>query len=80
MHMKNEYGDRLYGEYGFKDAFNLTYPEQSGWFDKDYLGIDQGPILIQAENYRTELIWSIMKENPYIVEGLKKAGFTGGWL
>jgi hypothetical protein len=73
----------LVGEYGFKDAFNLTFKDEknpSGWFDIDYLGIDQGPILLQIENYETQLIWNIMKKNPYIIEGLKRAGFEGGWL
>ncbi len=82
--MKNTFGDSLYQEYGFKDAFNMTYThpgsEQKGWFNKDYLGIDQGPILIQLENYQTELIWDLMKKNKYIVSGLKRAGFKGGWL
>jgi len=61
---------------------SYTHPgsEQKGWFNKDYLGIDQGPILIQLENYQTELIWDLMKKNKYIVSGLKRAGFKGGWL
>jgi len=81
--MKNTYGENIYGEYGFKDAFNPTFispKTPNGWFDHDYLGIDQGPILIQLENYQTELIWNLMKKNKYIVTGLKKAGFKGGWL
>jgi hypothetical protein len=82
--MKNTFGDNLYQEYGFKDSFNMTFTpsgkKQKGWFDPDYLGIDQGPILIQLENYQTDLIWKIMKQNKYIINGLKKAGFTGGWL
>jgi hypothetical protein len=82
--MYNKYGSKLYQEFGFKDAFNPSYTfgpgNENGWFDVDYLGIDQGPILIMIENYRTGLIWNLMKRNPYIVEGLKKAGFTGGWL
>lgn len=81
--MKNTYGENVYGEYGFKDAFNPTFispKTPNGWFDQDYLGIDQGPILIQLENYQTELIWDLMKKNKYIVTGLKKAGFKGGWL
>lgn len=81
--MHRLYGEKLYDEYGFKDAFNLTIEYEDGtkgWYDKDYLGIDQGPILIQLENYRSELVWNIMKKNKYVVEGLKKAGFTGGWL
>ena len=82
--MYNQYGDRLYQEYGFKDAFNATYtfgPKNvHGWFDPDYLGIDQGPILIQLENYQTGIIWDVMKRNPYIIKGLEKAGFSGGWM
>ncbi len=81
--MYTKYGDRIYDRYGFKDAFNWTVPNKDGtigWVDVDYLGIDQGPIVIQLENYRSELIWSLMKKSPYIQSGLKKAGFTGGWL
>lgn len=83
-YMWNQHYDKLVGDYGFKDAFNLSYTfsdgNEQGWFDYDYLGIDQGPILIQIENHRTGLIWETMKKNPYILEGLRKAGFSGGWL
>lgn len=92
--MKTNYGARLYGKYGFLDAFNPTYRYPStpanastakgksspGWFDKDYLGIDQGPILLMAENARTNFVWNLMKQNPHIRRGLTRAGFTGGWL
>jgi hypothetical protein len=83
VNMKRTHGARLYDKYGFKDAFNMSIVYNDGtigWFDKDYLGIDQGPILIQLENHRNEIVWNIMKKSPYIREGLKKAGFTGGWL
>lgn len=73
----------LVGEYGFKDAFNLTFKNEKhpdGWFDIDYLGIDQGPILLMLQNHETELIWNVMKKNPYIIAGLRRAGFKGGWL
>jgi hypothetical protein len=76
--MKYRYGKKIYGPYGFKDAYNLTYPGQ--WFDKDYLGIDSGPILLMTENYRTNLIWNLMMRNPIIRRGLLRAGFRGGWL
>ncbi|MDQ3015325.1 MAG: Tat pathway signal protein [Bacteroidota bacterium] len=82
-YMWNTYYQDLVGEYGFKDAFNLTYVTKEtprGWFDEDYLGIDQGPILLMIENHQTQLLWNIMKKNPYILQGLKKAGFSGGWL
>jgi len=89
--MKSRYGDRLYGKYGFLDAFNPTLrtsrgvtsgkvdPER-GWFDTDYLGIDEGPIVAMIENHRSGLVWTTMRKNPHIVRGLQRAGFTGGWL
>jgi hypothetical protein len=80
---ENHY-ENLIGEYGFKDAFNLSYTfgakNKNGWFDKDYLGIDQGPILLQIENHQNEFVWNLIKQNIYILEGLDKAGFSGGWL
>lgn len=82
-YMWETYENNLVGEYGFKDAFNLTYITKEtphGWFDVDYLGIDQGPILLMIENHRTGILWDVMKKNPYIIDGLKKAGFEGGWL
>ena len=87
--MKTKYGAKLYGEYGFRDAFNPTYRYPSrfangstanGWFDIDYLGIDEGPILLMTENARTNFVWNLMKRNPHIRKGLERAGFTGGWL
>ena len=83
QHMKRHFGTKVYDRYGFKDAFNLSIVYENGttgWFDKDYLGIDQGPIVLQLENYRSELLWKVMKKSPYVRAGLKKAGFTGGWL
>jgi hypothetical protein len=83
-YMWKEYGEKLVGDYGFKDAFNLTYRwetgNEEGWYDTDYIGIDQGPILIQIENYQNGFVWELMKKNPYIVDGLSRAGFKGGWL
>lgn len=80
--MKKNYGDLVYRRYGFIDAFNPTCVKFSprGWFDDDYLGIDQGPIVIGIENLRSEFIWTIMKKNQYIRRGLQRAGFRGGWL
>jgi hypothetical protein len=88
--MRHAYGDHLFTTYGFLDAFNPTFTSgapqagrvdpQLGWFDVDYLGIDQGPILVMAENYRTGLVWSLLRANPHVVRGLCRAGFTGGWL
>ena len=80
--MRRIYGNKLFSTYGFLDAFNPTFTPAGplGWFDVDYLGIDQGPILEMIENYRTGLVWRVMRGNAHIVRGLKRAGFTGGWL
>jgi hypothetical protein len=51
-----------------------------GWVDNVYLGIDQGPIVLMIENWRSDFVWNVMKKNPYIRKGLERAGFEGGWL
>ncbi|MEZ4678588.1 MAG: glucoamylase family protein [Caldilineaceae bacterium] len=74
--------------YGFKCSFNPTYPafledgqrSELGWVSPWHLGINQGPIVIMAENYRSGLIWQLMRSCPYLVTGLQRAGFSGGWL
>ena len=70
--------------YGFKPSFNQTYavPDSpTGWWVTPYhFGIDQGPVALMIENYRTGLIWNITRRSPYITAGLRRAGFTGGWL
>jgi hypothetical protein len=90
--MRDRYGDALFSKYGFLDSFNPSFTFQDvrlthgrivdglGWVDTDYLGIDQGPILLMIENYRSELVWRLMKRNPYVQRGLQRAGFSGGWL
>ncbi|MDE2315005.1 MAG: Tat pathway signal protein, partial [Xanthomonadaceae bacterium] len=87
--MKQRYGRYIYSRYGFVDAFNLSFhgaPEYGhtypgfGWADNQQLGIDQGPILLMIENWRSGLVWNVMKKNPYIRRGLQRAGFAGGWL
>ena len=67
----------IYGNTGFKDAFNPTFDltKPSGWADPDTIGIDQGPILLMLENYRSGFIWDIMKKDPYFKTALNKAGF-----
>ena len=64
-------GDRLWGEYGFYDAFNVT--EQ--WFANSYLAIDQGPIIAMIENHRTGLLWNLFMSAPEVKAGLRKLGF-----
>ncbi|MEO8190225.1 MAG: glucoamylase family protein [Acidobacteriota bacterium] len=84
-------GESLFSRYGFLDAFNPTFRLEipvhhgrvvpgAGWFDTDYLGIDQGPILAMVENARTGLVWKTLQRNRYFAAGLRRAGFTGGWL
>ncbi|MFT8717809.1 glucoamylase family protein [Acetobacter sp.] len=78
---RGRYGDRIYGKYGFVDAFNPTFDNgKTFWVDSEYLGIDQGPILLMIENWRSGFVWNVMKRNPYIRMGLVRAGFHGGWL
>lgn len=70
--------------YGFKPSFNQTFKVKdspTGWWVTPYhFGVDQGPIILMIENYRTGLIWNIMRRSPYIVNGLRRANFKGGWL
>jgi hypothetical protein len=91
MAMRERYGDHVYRRYGFVDAFNPTLDDTTrvpygkivpgvGWFDDDYLGIDQGPILAMIENWRSGLVWRVMRKNAHLRRGLLAAGFRGGWL
>lgn len=89
--MKQRYGKYIYDDYGFVDAFNLSFHTPTtlrtgklvpglGWVDSLQLGIDQGPIVLMIENWRNGFVWNVMKKNPYIRKGLERAGFEGGWL
>jgi len=89
--MTTTWGPLIYTKYGFLDAFNPSFKYSipvrhghvdpaMGWVDHDYLGIDQGPIVIMIENHRSGLVWNALRKNPHIVRGLRNAGFTGGWL
>lgn len=64
-------GEKLFGEYGFYDAFNI----QDGWYASSYLAIDQGPIVIMIENYRTGLLWNMFMKNDDVKSGLLRLGF-----
>ena len=72
------------GIYGFKPSFNQSFaaPESpTGWWVSPYhFGVDQGPVVLMIENYRTGLLWNIMRRCPVVVTGLLRAGFSGGWL
>ncbi|GAB2767062.1 glucoamylase family protein [Rhabdobacter roseus] len=67
----NDLGDKLWTEYGFVDAFN----ESQNWYAQSHLAIDQGPIIVMIENYRTGLLWKLFMEVPEIQAGLKKLNF-----
>ena len=71
--MYNSYRSNLWTANGFRDAFNLRSPV---WFDTDELGIDQGPIVIMIENYRTQRVWQLFMQNPAIQQGMELAGFV----
>jgi len=72
------------GPYGFEATFNPTFPTGSkdpcGWVSPYNFGLNDGPILLMIENYRTGFVWNLMRSCPYLVRGLKRAGFRGGWL
>jgi len=91
LELHRRFGPHIYSKYGFLDAFNRTFTfdvplrhgrnvPDFGWVAGDYLGIDQGPILTMIENYRSALVWRVMRKNLYLRRGLEQAGFSGGWL
>ena len=69
-------GDKLWGEYGFKDAFSL----QDIWFADSYLAIDEGPIIVMIENYRTGLLWNLFTSCPEIKTGMTALSFSAPYL
>ncbi|WP_210212301.1 glucoamylase family protein [Mesorhizobium sp. M4B.F.Ca.ET.049.02.1.2] len=74
-----------FNRYGFKAAFNPTHPGEPGnpygwWVSPWHFGINQGPIVLMIENYLSDQVWRLMRGCQYIVTGLRRAGFTGGWL
>ena len=70
--------------YGFEATFNPTFPSDSGrpcgWVSPRNFGINDGPAVLMIENYRTGMLWNLMRRCSYLVRGLKRAGFHGGWL
>lgn len=65
-------GDKLWGDYGFYDAFNLN----TGWWANSYLAIDQGPQIIMIENYRSGLCWNLFMSAPEVQTAITKLGFS----
>ncbi|MEA3346616.1 MAG: glucoamylase family protein, partial [Candidatus Auribacterota bacterium] len=72
-YLHDNYESKIWGEYGFTDAVNV----KTGWAANIYLGIDEGPVVLMIENFRTGLIWKYFMQNRYIQEGMKKIGFMG---
>ena len=75
-HFYHRLGDRIWGEYGFIDAFSET----ADWYAGSYLAIDQGPIVVMIENARTGLLWSLLMSCPEIRLGLRRLGFASPHL
>jgi len=75
-HFYNDLGDKIWSEYGFVDAFNET----ENWYARSHLAIDQGPIIVMIENYRTGLLWKLFMNNPHVQKGLKKLGFESPYF
>ena len=75
-HFYEDLGDKLWGRYGFKDGFSET----ENWYADSYLAIDQGPIVVMIENYRSGLFWNLFMNIPEVQNGLKKLGFTSSYF
>ena len=75
-HWYNDMKDKIWGPYGFYDAFS----EQYNWYKPHYLAIDQGPIVVMMENYRSGLLWKLFMSCPEIQNGLRKLGFESPYL
>lgn len=69
-------GDKLFKEYGFVDAFSL----KDLWFANSFLAIDQGPIIVMLENYRSGLLWKLFTSCPEVKQGMKTLGFSAPYL
>ncbi len=70
--INEKYGDKLWGRYGYFDSFNPT----ARWFNNDFIGIDEGPMLIMIENFRTGLVWNNVIKDPIVQKGLNRLGFA----
>jgi hypothetical protein len=65
-------GDKLWGPYGFYDAFAPS----EGWYANSYLAIDQGPIVVMLENHRSGKLWNLFMSAPEVAVGAERLGFT----
>lgn len=84
LHEKHAYGFKATFNQTLDESFNKTYPGEGftkdGWVSPWHFGLNLGPIVLMAENHRSGMVWELMRGCPYIVEGLRRAGFSGGWL
>ena len=69
-------GDKIWGPYGFADGFSIEH----NWYAKTHLAIDQGPIVVMIENYRSGLLWKLFMNIPDVQNGLKKLGFKSPYI
>ncbi len=69
-------GKKIWGSYGFTDGFSIDH----NWYAQSYLAIDQGPIIVMIENYRSGLVWKLLMKNKDVQNGLKRLGFSSPWL
>ena len=76
-HMIEKLGEQGLGKYGFQSSHNQTY---SGWVSPWKFGLNKGAGMIMIENHQSELVWELMKNCQYLQNGLRAAGFRGGWL
>ena len=85
QHFQDVY-PQVTGEYCFRCSFNLSFSEEAeskghvGWTSPYHYGINVGPVVLMGENHRSDLLWRLMRACPYVIAGLRRAGFTGGWL
>lgn len=78
----NQHYPGISSKYGFKCSFNPTFPtdRDAGWTSEGYYGLDQGPIVMMIENYRSGWLWDLLRGCTWLGLGLRRAGFRGGWL
>lgn len=75
-HFYEDHGDKIWTKFGFADAFNET----ENWYADSHLAVDQGPIIVMIENYRSGLLWKLFMKNNEIQNGLRKLGFESPYL
>ncbi len=85
QHFQDVY-PQVTGEYCFRCSFNLSFPDEAesdghaGWTSPYHFGINLGPVVLMCENHRSDFLWRLIRACPYVVAGLRRAGFANGWL